>query len=97
MMVENCPLCGRPLGLRVEKHHLRPRSLGGRETVELHPICHRKIHTTLSDAEVAQRYDSVAALRRQPEIARFVKWLAGKPPDFHKPTATSRRRKARAK
>lgn len=88
----DCALCGRPLGLRVEKHHLTPRRYGGRETVALHPICHRKIHSVLSERALAARFDSIAALARHPEIARFVTWLAGKPPNFHKPTFANRRR-----
>uniref|UniRef100_UPI001952D452 HNH endonuclease n=1 Tax=Klebsiella variicola TaxID=244366 RepID=UPI001952D452 len=39
-----CALCARPLGRRSEWHHVLPKSEGGRETVPLHPICHRTIH-----------------------------------------------------
>ena len=81
-----CPLCGRPLGERVERHHLVPRSRGGRETVDIHPICHRKIHTTLSEREIVDRYATVEALKTHPDIARFVRWLKSKPPDFYKRT-----------
>jgi hypothetical protein len=90
---ELCPLCGRPLGRRREKHHLVPKRYGGREIAILHPICHRKIHKTLSDQEVAAGYTTIEALRTHPEIARFVAWLAGKPPDFYKSTWQSRRRR----
>ena len=92
-MTAACALCGRPLDRRVERHHLRPKRYGGRDTVALHPICHRKIHACLGERELAERFDTVAALARHPEIARFVRWLAGKPPDFHKPTFAARRRR----
>ncbi|MDP6705323.1 MAG: HNH endonuclease [Alphaproteobacteria bacterium] len=82
-MEELCPLCGRPLGRRREKHHLVPKRYGGREVAVLHPICHRKIHKTLADREIATGYASIEALRTHPEITRFVAWLAGKPPDFY--------------
>lgn len=85
-----CFLCGRPLGRRVEWHHPIPKSRGGRETAPVHPICHRTIHRTLTNKELARDYSDAASLRAHPEIARFIAWVAGKEPDFHAPT---RRRK----
>ena len=85
-----CPLCGRPLGLRVEAHHLITRTYKGTETVDLHPICHRKIHTVLTERELKDHFHTVERLREQPDIATFVKWIASKHPDFHDATATSR-------
>ena len=85
-----CFLCGRPLGSRVQRHHPVPKSRGGRETVPVHPICHRAIHATLTNKELERGYATAEALRAHPEIAKFVEWLSGKEPDFHAPT---RRRK----
>jgi hypothetical protein len=90
--MEQCWLCDRPLGRRVEWHHPQPKSRGGKETVPVHPICHRTIHAHLSNAELARLAAGPAALRSQPEIARFLAWVADKPPDFHAPTRTARRR-----
>ena len=87
---ELCFLCRRPLGRRVERHHPVPKSRGGRETVAVHPICHRAIHAALSNGELERGFASPQALRAHPELARFVAWVAGKDPDFHAPT---RRRK----
>lgn len=87
---KTCWLCARPLGRKVEWHHPVPRSRGGRETVPLHPICHRTIHATLGNAQLARMKPEAAALLEVEDIARFVHWVAGKPPDFHAPT---RRRK----
>lgn len=81
-----CAICGRPLGRRREKHHLVPKSEGGRETVAVHPICHRKIHSLFSERELAVFFDTPGKLASHPEMARFIRWLAGKPPDFHKRT-----------
>lgn len=85
-----CALCDRPLGQRVEWHHLVPRSQGGRDMVPLHPICHRTIHATFANAQLARRYATIGALRDQPPIARFLAWIAGKPADFTAPTHRSR-------
>ena len=81
-----CALCGRAIGRKVEWHHVLPKSQGGRETVPLHPICHRAIHAALSNKELARLYPTVEALCGQEAIARFLKWIADKPADFHAPT-----------
>ncbi|WP_132385203.1 HNH endonuclease [Novosphingobium sp. PhB165] len=87
---ETCWLCGRPLGWRIEWHHPVPRSRGGRVTVPLHPICHRAIHATFGNAELARLPSEPAVLLANAGIARFVRWVAAKPPDFHAPTARRR-------
>ena len=86
----DCALCARPLGRRVEWHHVIPKSQGGRETVPLHPICHRAIHTALPNKVLARTYPTLDALRGHEAIARFLAWVAGKPPDFHAPTRGKR-------
>ncbi|MFN3943613.1 MAG: HNH endonuclease [Allosphingosinicella sp.] len=86
-----CFLCGRPLGRRVEWHHPVPKSRGGRETVPVHPICHRIIHRTLSNRELERSHSTAAALRQHPDIQRFLVWIADKEPDFHAPTRRARR------
>ncbi len=81
-----CWLCSRTLGSRVEYHHPVPKSRGGRETVPIHPICHHSIHKIFSNAELGVFGDSVAAIRADPRIGRFIAWIAKKDPDFHAPT-----------
>ena len=84
--MEPCWLCQRPLGRKVERHHPVPKARGGRETVKVHPICHRTLHRTLDNKTLEAIGDDVGALRREPAIARFLAWVASKPPDFHAPT-----------
>ena len=86
LVEERCALCDRPLGRRVEWHHVVPKSEGGRETVPVHPICHRTIHATVSNADLARIYPTIEALRDREDIQRFLRWIADKPPDFHAPT-----------
>lgn len=78
-----CALCGRELGVRIEQHHVVPKSEGGRDTEPVHPICHRTIHALVGNAELARDYPTMAALRTRDDIARFVRWIADKPADFH--------------
>jgi hypothetical protein len=87
---ERCWLCGRLLGRRVQLHHPVPKSKGGRETVPLHPICHRTIHAHFSNAELARLGDSREALLAREPVARFVAWVVNKPADLHAPTRSGR-------
>ena len=90
-----CPLCGRPIPRHApqSRHHLVPRLKGGGhgETVLLHQICHNAIHAALSEAELARAWADIAALRAHPRLARFVAWVAARPPELHAPTAGGRR------
>lgn len=87
-----CPLCGRPMvrGPSVDEHHLVPRSRGGRDTHLVHRVCHRKIHATLTERELAEHYPTFEALRQHPEIAAFIRWLRNKPPEFYDRSAKTR-------
>lgn len=85
-----CWLCGRPLGRRVQWHHPLPKAKGGRETVPLHPICHRTIHANFTNAELARGGGARDQLLANEAVARFVAWVQDKPPDFHAPTRSRR-------
>lgn len=60
-----------------------PKTTGGRETVWLHRICHNKIHSVLDARTLAVAYADIDALKAHPEIARFIAWVQGKPPEFY--------------
>lgn len=83
---ETCWLCARPFESRVQWHHLVPKSKKGRETVPVHPICHRAIHKNFSNAELARFGDDRARLLANEKLRGFVEWVTNKPPDFHAPT-----------
>ena len=85
-----CPLCGRPLGtVNIDRHHLVPKSLKGREQFPIHKICHRKIHATLSERELLRAYHSWEALQKHEDIRSFIDWVAKKPPGFYTRTFTA--------
>jgi hypothetical protein len=91
-----CPLCLRPIpGGAGSRHHLVPKLKGGKggETVLLHPLCHKEIHASLSEAELARGYASIEALRSHPRIARFVAWVGKRPPGFGSKVPGPRRRR----
>ncbi len=89
-----CPLCGRAMvaGPSVNRHHWVPRSRGGRVAEPIHTICHRKIHALFDERTLAASYDTADKLRDHPEVARFLIWVANKPPTFTSRHRSSRRR-----
>jgi hypothetical protein len=87
----SCWLCGRALGRRIEWHHPLPKSRGGRDTVPLHPICHRALHVNFTNLELARKGVAPSALRGDARLAKFLDWIADKPADFHARTAQRRR------
>lgn len=89
-----CPLCDRaiPKSQR-DEHHLIPKSHGGRDTAVLHRICHRQIHATFTETELARQYSTIEQLKLQAEMVGFIEWVRLKPDDFFERTRKSRRLK----
>ncbi|GAA0829385.1 HNH endonuclease signature motif containing protein [Cupriavidus pauculus] len=90
-----CPLCGRPLldDASTDLHHPVPRSRGGRDVVPMHRVCHQKIHSVFSEAELAITYHDWTALRAHPVMADFIRWIARKPPGFYDRSRTVKTRR----
>jgi 5-methylcytosine-specific restriction endonuclease McrA len=89
-----CPLCDRPIPIsQRDEHHLVPKSHGGRQTQAMHRICHRQIHATFTEAELARQYNTVEQLKLQAAMQDFIEWIRLKPDDFFERTRKSRRLK----
>ncbi|MEM9032708.1 MAG: hypothetical protein AAGB18_08680, partial [Pseudomonadota bacterium] len=59
-------------------------------------ICHKEIHATLSEADLARNFATVDALRAHPRLAAFVRWVSKRPPEFLSKVPGARRgRRAR--
>lgn len=59
------------------QHHLLPRERGGtaEHTVPLCRPCHGHVHATYDNHTLARAFATIDALRRDPQIARFVKFI----------------------
>ena len=79
--------------MHIDRHHLVPRKFKGTEQFAIHKICHRKIHSTLTEKELYKAYHTWEALRAHPDIANFIEWVAKKEPGFFSRTFTSKVKK----
>jgi hypothetical protein len=83
-MTEKCPVCNRELGdVLIDKHHLIPKTFGGKDTFPIHKVCHRKIHATFTERELLNFYNTFERINAHPEIGKFVNWVKNKPIDFY--------------
>jgi hypothetical protein len=101
-----CALCGRQVS-RLTRHHLVPRSRSRRvearstesrptdQTVELCSPCHKMVHATISETDLAKHYHTIDALLEHQQIARFVDWVRHQPDGHvavHRPRTRRRAR-----
>jgi len=80
-----CPICNRPLDDKsdIQFHHLVPKTFKGKEGINLHKVCHQKIHATFSERDLQHYYHTIERIIEHEEIIKFVKWVSKKPTDFY--------------
>lgn len=86
-----CWLCSRPLGKTIVWHHPVPKSRGGRDVVPMHPICQQTLITNFTNSELQRYALDVDAILANPNMRKFVDWVAKKEPDFTAATAKKQR------
>ena len=77
-----CWLCDRPTGKITVWHHPVPKSRGGRDVVPMHPICQQTLIANFTNSELQRHGMDVEGLLANPNVRRFVDWVAKKDPDF---------------
>jgi hypothetical protein len=81
---EICPLCQRVIPSGYESsHHLIPRTFKGKQTVNLHKICHNKLHSVFTERELFKWYNSIERITEHEEIKKFILWVRDKKPEFY--------------
>ena len=101
MIIENnclvCKICEREITDKSywDEHHLIPKAKGGKysEKVKLHRICHEKIHSLWTEAELANIYNTVESILTNQSMISFVKWVKKKSPEFYVKTKLNNNRK----
>lgn len=86
-----CALCERQVR-QVSKHHLIPKSEGGREVVRLCQPCHKTLHSFFTNRTLLKELHTIDDLRAEPEIARYLAWVR-KQPDTRIQVHTHRNRR----
>ena len=77
-----CPLCERNMLLwNLTKHHLVPKSRGGRTTEKMCRTCHRQIHSLFTNKELENEVNSVEELKKNLDIQKYLNWVKTKNPD----------------
>lgn len=77
-----CWLCSRPTGKTIVWHHPVPKSRGGRDVVPMHPICQQTLVANFTNSELQRHGMDVEGLLLNPNVRKFVDWVAKKEPDF---------------
>ena len=81
--------------MQIDRHHLVPKTYKGKEQFPIHKICHRKIHSVLTEKELLREYHTWETLRTHPEIEAFIAWVAKKEPGFYARTVSTNRKRGK--
>ncbi len=92
-MQGECAICTRVETLT--RHHLIPRTRHSnkrnkrlfdratvRQTIGLCRPCHSQVHLLLTEKQLERDWNTVEKLRSHPELQKFARWLAARPPGF---------------
>ena len=86
-------------GVSVDEHHLVPKSKKGKEKELVHVVCHRKLHSSISEGEMDNYWNTWPRLREHEAIAKFIPWVRKKfqrDPEFidvHRDTKERKRKR----
>lgn len=81
-----CQLCDRDCPA-LTVHHLIPRQHTKRKkqppgpTIDICAACHKQIHTLFDNRQLARELNTLAALKAQPQLMRFVAWVQRQDPN----------------
>lgn len=76
-MTDICEFCG--LNTYTRKHHLVPKSKGGKETADACETCESFIHKTWTHNELRDTYNSIEVILADEGFQKFLKWRRKQP------------------
>lgn len=74
-----CPFCKRPV-VYLKRHHLVPKSRGGKEVVDSCLACHRAIHACFPLKELETKYNTIKSLMSDARFRKMVRWISKQDP-----------------
>lgn len=73
-----CPVCDQETAENnSSKHHVVPKSRGGRDTVRICNTCHKQLHALFTNKELAQ-IETIEALKEFESVQKYVLWKGKK-------------------
>jgi hypothetical protein len=88
-----CPICEREIPKElIEKHHIIPKSKGGKETEQVCVNCGDMIHKLIPLKYLRTTYNSIETVKNHPEIQKWAAW-AKKRPHFSVCMANKKRKR----
>jgi len=79
--MSKCVYCKREVVTR--KHHIVPKSKGGKETVEACKTCEEFIHRTWSHNQLRDLYSTIESVTGDEKYKKFKQWLSKQPLATH--------------
>jgi hypothetical protein len=66
----------------ITQHHLTPKQKGGKaeHRTPMCKPCHKQVHATFSNTDLARVYPDVESLRAAPLLQQFLKWIRKQSP-----------------
>jgi hypothetical protein len=76
----DCSICHREISVPnyAEKHHLTPKSKGGKDTAIVCIDCGDQIHNLFDNKELKREYNTIEKLISHPAMIKWVKWIRKK-------------------
>lgn len=79
-----CQLCERDVpSALITLHHLTPKQKGGKaeDRTPLCRPCHKQLHATFSNNDLAKLYDTIQGLQAAPLLQPFLRWIRKQKPE----------------
>lgn len=90
-----CPICKRHIPPEYqEKHHLKPKSRGGKhkDTLFVCCSCGDTLHQLFTNKELDKEYNTLEKILANEQIRKWIKWIRRKPDDFSVCMKTKKKR-----